>query len=153
MNKKSIKLAILAIIAFTLGCLLVFFNNYPFWNRITHNPEGVIFIAGSIPEKVMGYENNWTPTRKDTDLGETILTKCTKDENGEVYEKLAQYRRQYFGVGTNYIWINAFIIENAEKYHWKDEVIRSAGGGSNFFNALINIDKQNCEWVRINGPE
>ena len=153
MNKKLIISIILAVTAFTFGCLLVFLNNHPLWNRTTHNPEGVIFVAESIPEKTVGYENNWTPTRKNIDLAEEILSKCTADSNSEVYEKLEQYRRQYIGLGTKFIWVNAFIIENAERYYWKDEIVRSAGGGSNFFNALIDIDRQNCEWIRVNGPE
>jgi hypothetical protein len=106
-------------------------------------------------------KKNVTLTAKDFVLIEDILQKCIgahnskRDSASYQFLHLNEYRRQYIAYSDNHqkmVWVNCFCNEDAKMFpYWKKKMVFVYDGGSCFFNLLINLSKQECQDLWING--
>jgi hypothetical protein len=151
--KKNLKKSVLLIsIPLLLGGFMAFFTHNLYRNQVTMNPEGVIFTKNETA-LVFGYEPNWTPSSDDIGVAEKILTECIRGKSTLVFNKLSDYKRQYFGVsdehGTDLIAIVAFIDLNKQFDYWKHKRVLVLDGADNFFDALVDINNRSCVWLSV----
>ena len=87
---------------------------------------------------------------------------CSMQFPEENYKKedfiihLNDYKKQYIAIlnskAEKVIWINLFSsnIIKQDNFDWKKRILKSYGGGANFFNFKINITRKQCYDVWFN---
>jgi hypothetical protein len=120
-----------------------------------HDPEGVILSSADFSDIFTNdTSKGWNPMVEDIRKAETILEQCTAKQYPNIYKKLSQYKRQYVGSINEYedhfIGIYAFITSE-DDISWKKGPIIIMDGGDNVFQTLVNLDKNTCSEIVING--
>ncbi len=135
--------------------------------------ETVIFEAGDPISVALGsgFSTRFTPTLPEATAAVNVLRTCMSKQKRKVRYPLSDYRLQIYGVvgarqTERRTWINAFryayshdrlptrIKRTADSDRfpmWRREPVLVHDGGDNFFNALVDLGTNTCEWFRVNG--
>lgn len=105
------------------------------------------------------WPKNWMPNIFQIDSAEKILERyLKKNESFIKVENLSEYLRQYYGcyekTGQKVININFFYkFFLSDHPNWRNEYILVYGGGSAYWNIVVNIEEDTCYGMHINSPE
>lgn len=88
-------------------------------------------------------EGYWMPTAEDIEVAEAALSE---------YEPDLEHNRQYAGViqeGDRKVYINGFCTTYGGD--WRKKIIAVEDGGSCYFSAMYNVDRDELEFFSFNG--
>lgn len=102
-------------------------------------------------------------TQNDIEKVELLLTNCVDDYNNKLNDNHKQYfsidlikkryKRQYVAVvnkkGDKIVWVNCLCQTHND--NWKTSVILVDDGGNCYFNLKINLTKEKCYDLIVNG--
>lgn len=107
--------------------------------------------------------NRFTPSDSEVNYADSlarsfILTESSKlTINGDRITNFNQYKKQYFGfkneADEKIVLINAFHNNNSFIDNWKEEIVCVKGGGANYLQIKVNIDKNKQFDFWINAPK
>ena len=63
----------------------------------------------------------------------------------------AQYKVQFVGMGTDFLYCNFLRAPEKEVSGWKDNLITVFDGGPDFWHILCDTHSGECTWLMING--
>lgn len=112
------------------------------------------------------FDKSYTPatlTESDIKEIETLLHNCVTEYNKKLSNAnkkyflididKEKYKRQYVAVtnkkGEKEVWINCLCQTHGD--NWKTSLIMVDDGGSCFFNLIINLTKEKCYDLSVNG--
>lgn len=113
------------------------------------------------PEKVKEF---WTPSKQnalEADRLAQIYLRGYKSRDPytqscipDILSRLGHYKRQYVGLvekeGDKVIWINYF-YDSGHFSYWTKDLVYVFDGGRSFFRIKVNLDKNKCYDLSING--
>ncbi|MBA7686374.1 hypothetical protein ES703_94818 [subsurface metagenome] len=118
--------------------------------------KGVIFPSGwtdIIFDDERTIDGYWTPREKDILAAEAGIQDFMKASEPEIFKRLHQYGRQYFGVivdGRKRVYCN-FFIDPEEHPYWKSSFVLVLDGGANYFRIEYDVDSKKCLNFHPNG--
>jgi hypothetical protein len=112
------------------------------------------------------FDKSYSPTtltQKDVEKIEMLLTSCVNDYNKKLSADYKQYfsidlikgkyKRQYVAVinkkGDKEVWVNCFCQTHND--NWRTSIIIVDDGGNCYFNLKINLTKEKCYDLIVNG--
>lgn len=130
--------------------------------------EGAIIAKEQVPQLRFFREKRtdyWTPTEQEIVEAEKLSKAYFEKYNGaDQYVKASipsivgewgKYKRQYVGLieknEDKTVWINYF-YDSRDFSYWDEEFPFVLGGGRNYFNIKVNLNKKECYDVQINSP-
>lgn len=115
------------------------------WVEVTGDGyEGVIVSIDAADGFGSSVEGFWMPTAEDVAAAEAALSERESD---------LEHTRQYAGViqdGDRKVFINGFC--DSFGLDWRTKIIAVDDGGECYFNAMYNLDLNELDWFRFNGP-
>jgi hypothetical protein len=132
------------------------------WQPVTVNGVDGVIVAEDDVEDLVGFatddmmDSAWTPTLADLEVLESKIdayAQTVSPPSGqEPPTTLADYKRQYAGYiedGNRKIFVNSFCDDMGSD--WQREPIFVMDGGTCFFTARYDVEKQEFEALYFNG--
>ena len=95
----------------------------------------------------------WKPSRAMIKHAQPVILRYIEDTNKEIFEKLDQYRCQYFGTivdGKKRIHCNCFFLTE-DKENWRTTPIVVDDGGNWYFQLEYDVETEKCINFAVNG--
>lgn len=122
----------------------------------TDSLQGVIFTAEQIAANPHWPNNNdpWTPSEAAVIALEEQLTGYLQDNHPDLWQKLDDYTRQYWGTitpdGNRAVYAN-FFCDADRIASWRTDFVMGIDGGDCYFQTLYDIEDGLFVWLAING--
>jgi hypothetical protein len=134
-------------------------------NKLTESNDIVIFGLDSTNNWMSLFEGAEPASldKKEITQIENLFIYCfnksnIKDSSNQLHlidRGLIEYKRQYIPYinkdGEKEVWINCFCSSFKDDKNWREKLVLVKDGGDCYFNLKINLDKNLCKDIVING--
>jgi len=129
--------------------------------KVTEAKDSMVYSIIDVPSISKG--QSFTIDGREIKLIDSLLISCIKKHNDRLIEEdalekliddLENYKRQYVpfinAKGEKEVFINCFCLMPKDD-RWKSDIIIFHDGGSCFFKVSINLNKNECYKIAVNG--